>query len=244
VKRITDSCPLIEELSLTVPRTRGNAKEVSIYTALDSMRRLTSLSLLLDALDYETFFWVEHDDPEDEVTLIDPTFDEYDQQLLKRFSNTNSYLKPRNGNIRDFFINSALDECLARQIFGSISSGKPNGALPLERLKLRVQPGGHFSPRVITGPFEIYEYLGRSWLLERNPRDDRRDVIEVSEMRRVRGAYSPDRILDDDLRRAAGGVVETFRRLWPERWEGSCWKDDWHGWPLLATTYKAPVNRT
>jgi len=178
------------------------------------------------------------------VTLNDPSFDEYDQKICPKSDDIGSHRKPRNGNIRDFFINSALDECLAREIFDSISSGKLDGALPLERLKLRVQPGGHFSSRAITGPFEIYEYFGRSWLLERNLRDDRRDVIEVSEMRRVRGAYSPDRILHDDLRRAAGGVVETFRRLWPERWESSCWKDDWHGWPLLATTYKAPVDRT
>lgn len=69
----------------------------------------------------------------------DSSFDDFDQQS---FSKWNAWRNPRKGHIRDAFINSAVDETLARSIFRTISSGKPNGSVTLERLKVRVSGGG------------------------------------------------------------------------------------------------------
>lgn len=49
---------------------------------------------------------------------------------------------PLKGYVRNAFINSAVDEILARSNFRTTSSGKPNGSVMLEGLKVRVSGGG------------------------------------------------------------------------------------------------------
>lgn len=230
VERIAGYCPLLEDLSLTVPRSKGDAGEVAIYKALGSLSKLQSLSLTLDASDCAILMDGEEDEELDE-TPNDPSFDDFDQQFFN--GPRGSYRKPRNGHVRDAFINSALDEILARAIFRSISTAKSSGALPLETLKLRVTGGGCFGDSSMMSSIEyVAGHLGRSWLLERNPRDDRRDQLVATELgrqeRKAKGGMYP---------KPLGRSVEPiFRRIWPERRkEGGHWCDDWHSWPLSET---------
>jgi len=227
VEQIAEHCPLLEDLSLTVPRSKGDAGEVAIYKALGSLPKLQRLFLTLDASDCAILL----DGDEDDETPNDPTFDNFDQQFFD--DPRSSYRKPRNGHVRDAFINSALDEALARAIFWSISTAKPRGALPLERLRLRMTGGGCFGDSSMLSSIEdVVGHLGRSWLLERNPRDDHRNELVATELgrqeREAKEAVYPMSL--------GWKVAPIFRRIWPERWkEGGDWRNDWQSWPLSQT---------
>ncbi len=225
VERIAEHCPLLEDLSLNVPRSKGDAGEVAIYTALGSLSKVQSMFITLDASDRATFMDGDEDDAE---TPNDPSFDDLDQQFFDGPSS--SYRKPRNGHVRDAFINSALDETLARAIFRRISTAKTSGALPLERLKLRVRGGGCFGDNsMLCSISDVVGHLGRSWLLERNPRDDRPDELVATELgRQEREAKESEYPI------SLGWDVEPiFRKIWPKRGkEDGDWRDDWHSWPL------------
>lgn len=62
VERIAEHCPLLEDLSLTVPRSKGDACEVAIYKALGSLFKLQSMFLTLDASDCGIFMDGDDDD--------------------------------------------------------------------------------------------------------------------------------------------------------------------------------------
>ncbi len=207
-----------------MPRSKDDAGEVAIYKALGSLSKLQSMFLTLDASDCGIFM----DDDDDDETPNDSSFDNFDQQFFD--DPRGSYRKPRNGHVRDAFINSALDETLARAIFRSISTTKTSGALPLERLKLRVTDGGCFGDSFMLSSIEdVVGHLDRSWLLERNSRDDHRHELVATELERqeIEAKESVHLI-------SLGWDVEPiFQRIWPERWkEDGDWRDDWHSWPL------------
>jgi hypothetical protein len=85
------------------------------------------LSLTLEASNNDIFLKDAHAGLEDgeEVpeTPSDPSFvDEFDNQFFKSFCVAEQFL--RNGHMRDAFINTAVDETLARAMVWTISSGK------------------------------------------------------------------------------------------------------------------------
>lgn len=224
VERIAEHCPLLEDLSLTVPRFKGDAGEVAIYKALGFLCKLQSIFLTLDASDCAIFM----DGDDDDETPIDSSFDNFDQQFFDDLRG--SYRKPRNGHLRDAFINSTLDETLARAIFRSISTAKTSGALPLERLKLRVTGEGCFGDSFMLSSIEdVVGHLGRSWLLKRNPRDDHRHELVATELgRQEREAKESVHLIS-----LGWNVEPIFRRIWSKRWKADGdWRDDWHSWPL------------
>jgi len=171
IAQIQGSCPQLEDLSLNIPRSRGDAEEVAVYRALGTLSGVQKLSLTLDAFEFAAALT---DDIDDEYE-----FDEFDRKPSEhRCPPSFSFL--RNGYLRLAFINRALDENLARAIYQSISSTRMDGALPLRKLKLSMTGHG-----VITalGQFtipDVFEQIGRSWLLVRNPRDDRPDELAIA----------------------------------------------------------------
>ncbi|KFY95394.1 hypothetical protein V500_02786 [Pseudogymnoascus sp. VKM F-4518 (FW-2643)] len=226
---IREYCPLLEDLSLSIPRSRGDATEVAAYKTLGSIPRLQRLSLGLDASDFAVLY--EDDDNDDEEPTIpnDPTFDEFDQEFFTESFGA-YYRKPRNGHIRDALINSALDEPLARESFGAIVSGKPDGALPLEELEVRTYGGCQFTHRqgqllLIT---TVIDSLSRQWLVKRNPRDDSRQELVVKELGGETGA---DNTPLDSM------IEPIFRKIWPAKHNegGNNWRDDWNSWPLFKS---------
>jgi hypothetical protein len=214
IAQIRESCPQLEDLSLTIPRSRGDAAEVAVYRALGTLSGVQKLSLTLDAFEFSAALT---DDSDDEYG-----FDEFDRQLSEHRSAHSHFC---NGHIRLAFINRALDENLARAIFQSISSTRMSGALPLRKLKLSMTGHGVFTMGIFTIR-DVFEQIGRSWLLMRNPRDDRPDELLVREPGRQEREGTHRRSLARDLE-----VI--FRKIWPERRkEGSDWRDDWHSLPL------------
>lgn len=150
-------CSVLEELSLTIQRTQGDAREVSTYKALGELpvRDLT-LSLI-------------QTDPEREYEDIIP--DDMDMPW------TNFKLKDilSVNEIRNLLINFAVDETLAKDIFSIIALRKAElGLPPLENLQLlaervRTNFTAFPDPAALLLPMA---HLSHSWSCVRNPRDD------------------------------------------------------------------------
>ncbi|RYP67015.1 hypothetical protein DL769_005875 [Monosporascus sp. CRB-8-3] len=142
IEAIAQGCPDLAQVELLVPRTQGDEREVAIYSALGQLKRLRRASLLLDCL----------------------TLD-----LSNAEPGVAAWLGPNKNvateDIRDAFINAAVDSCLAISIFRIISAGNPD----IKRLKLEVYGAGVFG----SGCFGVYmqditQWIGRSWVCMRN----------------------------------------------------------------------------
>ena len=230
VKELQRACPLVEELSLTVPRSGGDATETTIYETLGALRRLSRLALQLHCDDADLHMARRDSD----TTPTQSDFDDFDCRLAGRDQTfrDNYWHRPCNGQLRIAMINSAVDEGLACAIFRKIARAKPglHDDYALSRLELR--PVGQF---YTYGSLELMLQLRNWWLveadLEGRPSATRirspGDVIEES-----RGRYHGlDACMDPSVR-------TVFRKIWPERSEvwakdvggvevqGS-WAEDW-----------------
>lgn len=186
VDQLRTSCPLLEDLALTINRQRGNPDEKNTYKALGKISKLRNLFLYLDC----------------------------------------SIASCHVDYAADALINTAVDESLALAIFLTISDAKPKGALPLQEVKL------YTTSRNI-GQFnnigKIYGHVGRSWVVERNPRDDSAHKPIARELgrraREAREAKYPI-ILD-------GPTMAILGEAWPECQDGKAdWQDVWRSSPL------------
>ncbi|RKU42382.1 hypothetical protein DL546_003255 [Coniochaeta pulveracea] len=196
---IVKSCPLIEDLRVTIPRYRGGAPEVRLYRVIGRLPRLQRLELLLDASSTtpatRVFVRTEHGVPAGDDDL-DATFLSWSWSLQGR---------PRRA-VYNALVDSAVDEKLAQAIFRAVSHGKKHArssscsggltaVLPLETLYIRV-PGGDRMGRSWVDPSPWGElekvlkpYLttvAHSWRVRRDPRDDRRGVLHAVEVDRRR----------------------------------------------------------
>ncbi|KAI9154908.1 hypothetical protein HJFPF1_07468 [Paramyrothecium foliicola] len=108
VEQLVEQCPLLEDLALPIQRLKGNVDEVSIYNTLSRLRNLRHLSLLLMVIP-------------NLLSLESSSFDKFDLQPLKDFP------PYQNGHMRDAFVNSAVDEALARSIFHVITGLERTG---------------------------------------------------------------------------------------------------------------------
>ncbi|KAL2127949.1 hypothetical protein VTI74DRAFT_9939 [Chaetomium olivicolor] len=258
-------CPRVETLALKIRRSRGDAAEVALYKAVGRFTGLRRLVLTLDASPAPWFpvaspdrcsnrataadlssdeRYLQYLDETTYDTAIDPSFDEFDSQYLP------GKLHPyRNGHIRDAFINTAVDETLARAIFRTVCAAKARAygdgaALALERVMIRPEGGNAFPRRSIMMPpvWNLRPYvvaLGRCWLLERDVRDDARQTIHAREIDNEGrfGSVVPDWFAKAAEREYSREFMPIFRRIWPERpGLSSKWYEDWHSWPLAETT--------
>ena len=208
---------------------------MSTYQTLGSFPKLKHLFLTLDASDStilegvgegEGKGGVEHTAPSD------PYFNNFCQQFTYPFG-------PRYGHVRDVFIKSALDETLARSIFRAVTSGKPNGAISIEKLIVCIVDGYELgrvhsmAPEVryfMSNLRDIVLHLSLPWLVTRNVRDDRRNDLQVQQLgsRKRRSRYVIDAILDSEAI-----LHSILRYVWPSEplAEGNHARQ-WHGFPL------------
>ncbi|KAI9740054.1 MAG: hypothetical protein M1818_004805 [Claussenomyces sp. TS43310] len=243
VDEIRRQCPLLEDLKLPIPRSKGDRCEQAIYRTLGAISRLQRLSLMLDCSDrtvMKSHFTVMGEASE---VSSDSSFDDFHESFfpLDMFGTRDT---PRNGHVRDALINSALDETLARAIFQSISSGKGHNTLPLQCLQVCAYGGGFFGepdePYGLhaRGLDDVIERIGLPWKLTRNVRDDCQDQVIVEKL-------DPDSFSGPGLSNGHGQEMRTnpealteqmepvLRRLWPEKKGGSGdWRDEWHSFPL------------
>ncbi len=233
IDKIRQHCLILEDLTLPVPRSKGDAQELAIYRTLGALPKLQKLFLILDSSNLSVLVDNDLEVPND------ASFDEFGKQFFPldmRITRPG----PRNGHVRAALINSALDETLARAIFQTISTSKARNAFPLEYLKLRPIGGGVFGKAIYLpglsgsdGLAGVLSNIGRSWLLVRNPRDDCRvEVIAKQLGWRERegnkaGGYRP----------LSQALKPIFRKIWPKKqdttgaWHDD-WYNDWYSWPL------------
>ncbi|PKY03512.1 hypothetical protein P168DRAFT_327575 [Aspergillus campestris IBT 28561] len=236
VKRISTSCPLLEELKLPLRRSKGDSTEVMAYQALGSLPSLRSLDLTLNASNRSVLDSGVSSDGE-AIIPDNPTFDEFDRAFFTgdQFSRPEMHYHgiprfPRNGHIRDALINSALDRTLARDIFRAVSSGKKSSSMTLERLSLTVEGGGDLGgdSQLLAGLILMVDHLNRPFTVERNPRDDRRDHLTIRRHKHTNhsGIYSTGAKIDP--------YEDIFCRIWPvSQHDHEQWWTRWHSFPLV-----------
>uniref|UniRef100_A0A8H7NL51 Uncharacterized protein n=1 Tax=Bionectria ochroleuca TaxID=29856 RepID=A0A8H7NL51_BIOOC len=175
IQGIHTQCPILEELAIPVKRTQSNAAEVDIYKSLARLDRLKSLFLILDCSDWRV--------SRDSSYGPDPSFDEDDRESWS--------FNVKRGDVRVGLINSAVDETLARAIWGTICQHKVGRRL--ESLRLWTTGGGVFGNDRQETP-SLFTSLSRSWSITRLPRDDM-EAITVEELgRRAREASEKEHL--------------------------------------------------
>ncbi|TVY44670.1 hypothetical protein LOCC1_G005843 [Lachnellula occidentalis] len=237
ILQIHSQCPALQELAISVKRTKSDRLEAEMYKSFGQMAQLKSLFLTLDCSDWRVM--------RDADSPADASFDAFDRENCKWFGS--EFLK--NGHLRETLMNCAVDETLVRSIWETICRNKVGQEL--ESLKVWTTGGGHWgTTRTNCAIAPVVNHLSRSWLVERVCRDGGDDIINVRELgRRVREAR--DQKQTDEYRRRAEAlgeqehltisprdvaedspVVQAFRRVWPPKEGSRDWRDDWSSLPL------------
>lgn len=245
IHQLANVCPDLEELIVEIKRSRGNADEVSRYRAIGRLRRLQYLTLHLDAGPPGLDSNIEYFDPNGELishgTAIEPWFDAQDARTVD-----GPFRPYRRGHIYDALVNSAIDSDLARSIIDVVNeakAGTTGAVLPLERLKIsafrgeKFQPAGRWSSRdAIMLPF--IAALQRRWLIERDVRDDARDVLHVTEIgRESRVAHWSDQaeyLKEQRKEYKFQDVFDMWQRVWPFEETASGQWETWSSLPLAV----------
>jgi hypothetical protein len=196
----------------------SKASEADLYRCFGEIINLRTLSLILDCSN-----WRVTRDP-----TYEPDFNEQDREPVE--AETRLWLK--RGELKATFINCAVDEALACSIWKTISQNKTGK--PLERLKL--WPTGAFeygTGQSLPMTFTFIELnLTRSWLFERDPRDDTEDFTVTELQRERRLALEEQFDMFFSGRRQDHGVWEVFHSIWPSRDGSKDFRDDWSSFPL------------
>ncbi|OBW68178.1 MAG: Uncharacterized protein AUREO_017480 [Aureobasidium pullulans] len=242
----------LEDLTLATQRSKGDENEVAIYKTLGSMPRLQALDLTLDCADESilphvpgpdaSFLgWAVGKDVNDNDEAMELTqdcsFDDFHRQTFKDLQTTDgthlSY-----GHIRDAFINSALDEKLARAIHQIMTAAKGPRSLPLQRLKLGTRGGcqfGSIDSGVLAG---VCDYMGRPMLVECSLPGGGPTRLSVTQVEDSRDSYHPSfynfaYTRDGPPTELDSQTEAVFRRLWPVKSKvGGSWQKEWHSLPL------------
>jgi hypothetical protein len=222
VMQIQALCPVLENLTIPVCRDKSSASEAAIYRRFSEMASLRFLFLILDCATWRI----------DRDPTYYPQFEGEDDQVL---ISAIHYCVVKRGHLRDHFINSAVDEGLARSIWMKITQNKIGKRL--ERLKLWTK-GAFRTGNVGYGvPDEFTKSTACSWLIERSPRDDRGEVTVKELMQRAREEqrrYVPSAEHRDP--NATGQdkfikeVIEIFESIWPPKPDSRDY--DWASFPL------------
>lgn len=223
ILQIQAQCPALQDLALSVKRTKSDVREVEMYRAFGKMEHLQFLFLTLDCSNWRVNRGAVADDP---------SFDEDDRRLY-----TERYPRLRRGHFREAFMNCAVDEALARSIWETICRAKVGKRL--ESLKLYTANGGRFGTgSSFNDTRDVVGNLSRSWLIERGVRDDE-DTVNVKELgRRSREAHDKrltslyDRVYQGGSALPHHSTVHIFRRIWPAKEGSNDWRDDWASLPL------------
>lgn len=226
IHQLADLCPVLENLTIEVQRSRGDVAEVARYRSLGRLPRLRVLDLCLDASPPPAV---------DSDTVIEPWFDENDTEYLPGAFGPSSC----QGHVRDVFLNSAIDKALARSIFEVIDSAKRRHSgraspLPLERLELHAW-GGAIIPRWSHIDYTQFDHLlaalKQVWVVEQDTRDDGKGVPRVDEVYwNANKSFFRKHHLDHVVKH--GYWFGSWRRVWPAERKGVDWWDDWKSRPL------------
>lgn len=234
VLQIHAQCPALQELAISVKRTKSDTLEAEIYKSFGKMGRLKSLFLTLDCSDWRV--------TRDPNSRNDASFDAADREIC-----IGSGLLKK-GHLREMLMNCAVDETLVRSIWETICQSK--AGQELESLKLWTTGGGHWGNYLGARDISVVvNNLSRSWLIERVARSDE-DIINVKELGR-RAREVCDQEVTDRYKRYAeylreekdivmelediaedSEIMQVFRRIWPRKKGSKDWREDWSSLPL------------
>ncbi|KEQ72280.1 hypothetical protein M436DRAFT_65044 [Aureobasidium namibiae CBS 147.97] len=211
-------CPVLEDVSLCILRTQGDAHEVAIYRGLGKIPTLRKIHLSIYC----------------SQSLSG------DEEILRGVSLANSSassdIEGRLSEVDKVLIDFAIDDTLAKSVFRTISAAKPAYATPLECLTLRVEAfgadGGWGSRHDL---IKLLQYIGHSWTCTGTLRDDRPHECVLEE-------YDQEDQLDRNYMEESGElakitnaqIIAALHRVWPES-RNANWKDKWHSFPLDTT---------
>lgn len=172
VLQIQAQCPLLEQLTVMIKRNMSSVSEAEIYRSLGEMKNIRVLFLLLECSN-----WRVNREPTYALN-----FDEGDQEPVEERC---PWLKK--GEVKEAFINCAVDTTLARSIWKTVTQDKTGR--PLKRLTLWPTGAGEYgtATRLSSTFAAIVQHLARSWLVERVPRNDREEYTgkELRQRRRL-----------------------------------------------------------
>lgn len=212
---IGEKCPLLEEFTTMVRRTMGDSREVAVYRALGTIRKLKHLSLILDVSPVDLCTeeddvqpWVENPEPDDSQVPNDPSFDSFDRKLCTE--DRGKVFWARNGHVKQIIINSVIDDELARAIFQVISSAKPQYSPSLESVYI----GTAFSWSLAPQLRRVFGYFEDSWrCVEYNFMKSRDKGLLVTV-----GEPTSEELLTPRERKSLPPWLETiFYRIWPRK---------------------------
>ncbi|KUI72185.1 hypothetical protein VM1G_08066 [Cytospora mali] len=240
IYQLAELCPHLEDLTAEVRRSRGDAAEVACYRALGRLPRLQHLHIRLDLPPPEFIQTTESDGITSRYdTAIEPWFDAQDAEYLDV-----GWYPYRMGHVRGLFINRAIDAALVRSIFEVVEAAKAEihaPVMPLERLKTSFRDRSFFLPQqgAVLPVRDLDPYLSAlgngEWIVERDVRDDARDVLHVREVHPAGKPYMDFNNYNISVAKQYGyGIFGIWQRLWPPTEEDRNWREVWESWPLAV----------
>lgn len=244
VSWIAGHCLVLEDLRLTMHRSKGDKSETAAYSAIGKIRTLQSLTLTLDASDY-TSLRIEGEESEDYLADAKAGFDEFGRENTGMGETFHGSSDPRKGHILDMFVNAALDERLACSIHAKIIDARPCRAFALNTVELQSDGCGNFgTASVPTAVARVANEIQHRWLFQLKYRFSTTGVLEVHELPHKHLLRTSNHYILGITRNGVADetaakdnkldckIEPIFRRLWPAQPEDSHWYSDWHSFGL------------
>ncbi|KAI5204544.1 hypothetical protein E4T39_03556 [Aureobasidium subglaciale] len=214
-KNLGRSCPNLADLEAVVQRDfKGETTESDTYKVFANYPSLCRLKINLTTT--VPYYMVSQERLKE--------FDEFD---LDVFPGLDRYGHVRHGDVKQWFINKAIDEDFASTIFRLASPSQ--GSRKLEKLEIAPDTSVIFEHVVDDSLIrDVINCICRSWVVRSAVRDDQVGQAMVQELK------GPDRERPDpdelDPR-----VEQIFRRVWPGSNDGkSDWRSDWHSYLAIG----------
>lgn len=215
-RAMQEECPLLEELTLPLIRSGGDAHEIAIYRSFAQMPTIRKLRLSVFCS--QPFLWDE--DQQDQEADLD-----YQVALGERPGLADQ--------ICHTIAELAIDKTLATSIFHTIVSASGPNSSALECLELRVDAlKSYHGFDSASDIIRLLQYVGRSWTCARKSRADQchqYQVVECDQKEELRRREIDDVGMQDE--EIGMNIAELFLRVWPQG-PSKDWKTVWHSFPL------------
>ncbi|KAI5274876.1 hypothetical protein E4T47_02039 [Aureobasidium subglaciale] len=208
-KNLGRNCPNLTDLEAVVQRDfKGETTESDSYKVFGRYPNLRRLKInLITTIPY---YMVSQERLKD--------FDEFDSEV---FPGLDRYGQVRHGDVKQWFINKAIDEDFTKTVLRLTSPVQSNRMLD----RLEIAPGTSIFEHVLDDSLikDVVNHICRSWVVESAVRDDRVGQVTIQELsKETRESQPAPKELNPR-------VEQIFKRVWPGSNDGkSDWRTDWH----------------
>ena len=216
---IQTHCPNLEVLALPMLRSQGDAHEVSLYRSFGQMPKLRKLYLSLYGA--QPFYWIH------EWSAV---------QEFERILQSND--KDEMKDIRNAFVDFAIDERLAKSICHTISAAKAPYSTPLETLELRVVKLCHpLGPRcAMFDMIKMLRHVAHSWICNRRfgAEEERFECVVMDPRQADKASFDRSQWHIKQSERPEDAELQ-FESVVKDVWDGMSvdeWREGWHSFPL------------